>query len=132
MEENVEAPESADELDNPFALNMPIQLRAERIGRLRLKRDPERGAWTEEEREIVSTALEQLAQALENARLMEQNRRQVQHEQLIGEIAARASASLNLETVMRLAVQEIGEALGAERVQIQIDPDLDVPGSNGR
>ncbi len=115
-------------------IKVPISLRGQELGAVSLKRDPEERPWTEEDRVLVEDAVMQISQALENARLLEEIRRRAQNEQLIGQIAARTQSSLDLETVVRTAVQEIGLALNASRVQIRLgnhEPIPSVPENGG-
>jgi GAF domain-containing protein len=69
---------------------------------------------------LIEAVTNQAAQALENARLLEQVQSRAAQEELINRIVARAQSSLNLDTVMKTAVQEIGQALKAQRVQIRL------------
>jgi GAF domain-containing protein len=97
-------------------------LRGQRIGVVALVRNTHLPPWSKEEILIVEAALSQAALALDNARLLEEARQRAHNEQLIGEITARAQSSLDLETVMKTAVREIGKALGAAKVQIRVTP----------
>jgi GAF domain-containing protein len=119
---------------NGHTLNTPITLRSQSIGSLMLRREIDQAPWSQEEIELVNATLSQLALALENARLIEENSRRAQNEQLIGKIAAQAQSSLDLEILMKRTVKEIGQALGAGKVQIRlgVDPkDRHDPSSNG-
>lgn len=109
-----------------YVLTSPIQVRGILIGEIQLHRDSTVIPWSKTDAEIIEAISTQVALALDNARLQEAIRRQVQKEQIASKIAARAQSSLDLETVMRRAVQEIGQALKAEAVQIRLQV-----GSNG-
>ncbi|MCI0518937.1 MAG: GAF domain-containing protein [Chloroflexi bacterium] len=117
-------PASADERrdSDSHLLTAPVMLRGQRIGEIELQRDKKLPPWSPEEINIVAATLNQVALALDNARLLEEARQRAQNEQLIGEIAARAQSSLDLETVMKTAVTEISKALGAVKVQIRVAP----------
>ena len=67
---------------------------------------------------MIEKAVEDISQALESARLMEENQLRAEQERLIGQIASRTQGSLHLETIMKTAVKEIGLATDAARVQI--------------
>lgn len=111
-------PEKAEE--NGRLIKIPIQLRGQTLGSLVLRRDPEQPEWTPDEIELAKLTVTQVALALENARLLEENLHRAQQESLIGEITAKAQSSLDIETVMKIAVTEIGRALGNARVQIRL------------
>jgi GAF domain-containing protein len=93
------------------------------IGTLVLSKPPDRGAWNETEKKFVQSVAAQIALAVENARLLDENQRQAQSEQIIGAISARAQSSLDLDAVMKISVQEIAKALGASRVEMRLDPE---------
>lgn len=103
-------------------LNLPIELRGQRLGYLQLQRDEDQPDWKPEETELLRKALAQLALALENARLFEINRMRAQNEKAINEVAGRLQSSLSLETVMKSTVQQIGESLRAARVRLRLIP----------
>jgi GAF domain-containing protein len=99
---------------------VPIELRGEKLGSLTLRREANQPAWSALEAELVRSALAQVALTLDNARLQEESRRRSLSEQTIGQISSRAQSALDLETVIKTAVQEIGQVLGGARVQIRI------------
>jgi len=117
--------------DETHYIKAPINLRGHHIGTLHLRRDDDQDPWSESEITLVNTAVSQVSRALENARLIEENRAKAKNEQIIGEIAAIAQRSLDVETIMRRTVHEIGRSLNASRVQIKItDDDLKDVGNN--
>jgi GAF domain-containing protein/HAMP domain-containing protein len=120
------------------SLVVPITLRNQELGRVLLRRDSS-GGWLEEEKLLIQQTISQVALALENARLLDEVQRNAYEEQVIGEIAATAQSSLNLETVMKATVEELGRVLQVSRVQIRLagrtpagEPGADAPeSSNG-
>lgn len=124
-EQQVEAlPTSFEEDKQPERiLRQPIILNDLRLGTLTLKRQPDMGAWSADERKYVQSVASQIAIAIENARLLEENQRRAQSEQIISAISARTQSSLDLDSVMKIAVQEIGQALGALRVEMRLEPE---------
>ncbi len=65
------AAEAASALEDAATLSVPIAVSGEPIGALRLEGDPER-AWTQEETDLVQTVARQVAQQVENLRLLAQ------------------------------------------------------------
>ncbi len=104
------------------ALALPIQVRGEVVGVIG-GRKPDGTAWTTEEIDLLETLADQLSVALESARLFEDAQRRAAREQLVGEVTGRIRESLNLETVLATAAQEIGEALGLVALEVRLDED---------
>jgi hypothetical protein len=73
---------------------------------------------------LVEAVSRQLALALENARLLEDTQRRAAREQLIGDITARMRETLDMETVLKTAIREIGDALGLARVEVRMTDEL--------
>lgn len=107
-------------LIDPYIIEAPIELRGWKLGNLILKREPDQAPWSKQDRMLLQESAQQIALALDNARLLETVQRNAYHEQVIGQIAAKAQSSLVLEHVMKTAVQEIGQAIQASRVQIRL------------
>jgi GAF domain-containing protein/HAMP domain-containing protein len=112
---------------DPQTLSAPILLRGQQLGSIALQRADSQAAWTEEEAQLVNATVNQIALALENARLLETVQRNAHQEQLVGQISAHAQSSLDLDNVMKIAVQEIGLAIAAARVQISLRTDSPTP-----
>ncbi len=86
-------------------LRFPLRLRGEEIGAIAVKRNS--GApWTETERDLMEKLAAQVALAVENARLIEETRQRAAQEQMISEISARFSRSLDVEALLQAAVRE--------------------------
>ena len=122
--------------DDPNTIEAAIELRGWQLGSLILKREPNQAPWSLQDRELLQDTARQIALALDNARLLETVQRNAYHEQVIGRIAAKTQSSLVLENVMKTAVQEIGQAIQASRVQIRLHsgnggpPDGNKPDQN--
>lgn len=79
------------------------------------------GRFTDEDVWIETILANQIAAALENARLLEQAQQyalrteaQAQHERLLREITDRVRGAADIDTIMRTTVREVGRALGRE------------------
>lgn len=105
-------------------LVVPIVLRGQTIGILGME-DP-RGTrqWAEEDRALIEAVSRQLALALENARLLEDTQRRAAREQLVGGIIARMHETLDMNTVLKTAVCEIGDALDLAKVEVRMKEDF--------
>ena len=113
----------ADDLSSPptlSALAVPIKLRGEVIGVLDLQETDKPRNWTEEEMSMVSAVADQVALALENARLLEETRRRAERERLAGQITARIRAAGDMDAILRTTVQEVRRALGVSHGLIRL------------
>jgi GAF domain-containing protein len=121
---------SVDDLGEPAhnALAVPIKLRGQLIGVLDFY-DSER-EWTSEDRELVLALADQVALALENARLFEKTQRSASREHAAGEIVTRIRAAGGIESILQTAAQEIGRTLGVSRTRVRLGAlDDSPPGS---
>ncbi len=102
-------------------LAVPIRYRDQVIGVLNLRF--ENTLIPKDTVAFVEQVADRLAAALENARLLEESRRRVTQEQLIGEITARVRAEVEIEALLERALEELGRALrvrwGAVHMEVQ-------------
>jgi GAF domain-containing protein len=110
---------SQPHLGDSSALAVPIRLRDQTLGVINLKFDADN--ISPELITLVENISNRLATTLENARLYEETRRRAAQEQLTGEITARIRESLDINAVLKTAVQEIGEKLSLNDVTIQLE-----------
>jgi len=98
------------------ALALPIAsgARAQLIGALGVRREGS-AAWSEDELALVTTVTDQLAQTLENLRLLDETTRRAAREQMAGEITGRIREAVEIEAVLERALSELGRAFAAER-----------------
>ncbi|MGC9395569.1 MAG: GAF domain-containing protein [Anaerolineae bacterium] len=98
------------------ALALPIAsgTRAQLIGALGVRREQDE-PWSEDELALVTTVTDQLAQTLENLRLLDETTRRAAREQMAGEITGRIREAVEIEAVLERALSELGRALAAER-----------------
>jgi GAF domain-containing protein len=122
--ENPKAPALA----NPNYLAIPIKLRDQIIGQVEIA-----GAKSElsnEENIFVDAITTETAIALENVRLLQETQLRAERERLVSDVATKARASAEVDTILETTLREVGRILRASGGYIQLDlPD---PGSNGR
>lgn len=112
------------------SLDIPLILRGQSIGKLRVSAlDPGRD-WTEDERVKAQAVAERTALALESARLLEDAQRRAARERTISDISTSISKSSDLEVILRTAVQTLGRSMGGAEVVLELDPDLAENGHN--
>jgi hypothetical protein len=117
--------EAEGEPDGQVNIRVPIELRGQRIGNLWLRRSQqipvaEKTSWSAQAEELARETASQLALSLENARLMEEVQSRASQEELINQIVARTQSSLNLETVMKTAVTEIGRLMRLSKIELRL------------
>ncbi len=109
-----------DEAD-PYTLNIPIVLRDLTIGSLKLQRDADQGDWSSDERELLEAMLNQVALRIENARLMEATQILAARERLTSQISARMWSSADIDTILRTALEELGQHLRVSEASIELE-----------
>jgi GAF domain-containing protein len=109
--------------DDP-TLAIPITVRNQVVGVIDgRKRDGT--PWTEDERELLQALVDQLNVALEGAQLYRDAQRREMRERTVGQVAARMRESLDLESVLQTAADEMRQALGLERVVVRLGMSRD-------
>ncbi len=79
-------------------------------------------------RELVN----RLAIGLDNARLFRESQRATERERIVNEIAAKLAGQTDIDEILQTAVREVGQALRAPRVDIQLSWSSDGHSTNGR
>jgi GAF domain-containing protein/HAMP domain-containing protein len=97
---------------------VPIKLRGVAIGALRLVM-PQR-AWKADTITTLDSIAGHVAQAAENARLLEETQRKAQHEQQVALAADSIHRAADLEEVLRVTITEVRRITGVSDVGIQL------------
>jgi putative methionine-R-sulfoxide reductase with GAF domain len=117
--------EEAVRFDNPLLpdthseMALPLISRGQVIGALDVQSTKE-AAFDEADIAVMQTMADQLANAIENARLFEETQRLAQRERIISQITSKLRSALNLETILQAAVQDLGQALGASEAIVRL------------
>jgi len=107
---------------------VPIQLRGETIGRLKLRPVDQSRDWTEDELAIIDSTAERVAIALESARLLEDAQKRASRETFLSEMASKLGASYKLDSILRDTVEDLGQTLKGSKVTFQlVDPSSQPP-----
>ncbi|MBN1657770.1 MAG: GAF domain-containing protein [Anaerolineae bacterium] len=109
-----------DEETNQHVVAVPVRLREAVIGVLAFHRPRDAGAWRREEISAIEAVGARLAFAAENLRLLEQTQQRAAQEGLVDQITRQMQASLDPETILQVAVREVGRALGASQSLVEI------------
>lgn len=105
---------------NETTLHLPIKVRGEILGVIRLNKPKDGGRWTDVDITLAETLAEQLGTALESPRLYRDISQRAERENVISDIASKISSSIQLDTILRNTVQELGRALVESEVILQI------------
>ena len=98
-------------------LAVPIQLQDQTIGALDFF-DENGGIWSEDDLALVQAVTDQLALALENARLFNATRDQLTKRTLLYEVTRAAAAAANLTEALQSAAQALGRVLPDANIAI--------------
>jgi GAF domain-containing protein len=111
----------------PSKFVLPLTVRGAIIGHLGME-SPHDREWSSEELAFLEAIGEQLSQAVENLRLLDEAQRRAAREVRINEINEKIQGTQSLEEALQVAVKEVGLALQAPQstVQLVIDPEAAV------
>jgi len=101
------------------ALAMPLALRGNIIGNIRIH-DTEKGRqWSSEEVALLEAVSEQMSLALENARLFDETRQRATREQLARQITDKMRSAPNVDSIVETGLTELAKALGVSRTYVK-------------
>lgn len=115
----VQASVTLERPDGTHVLLVPLNVRERPLGRLMFESDQ---PWRQEARALVEAVTAQLGLALENARLLEATRRSAALEATAGELTSRFRQQIELEAVLQQALEDLAQALAAERAVVRLIP----------
>jgi GAF domain-containing protein len=94
---------------------VPILQRERPIGVLGLEAQDDGRLWSRDQVALVESIAEQFAIAAENLRLLEETQRRAAREQAVTEVTANIRAEVEIESMLKEALSELGRVLGADR-----------------
>jgi GAF domain-containing protein len=115
-------------------VEIPLKIRDKVVGVLNFQKDagqpgsqsdaPDAGVpsagWTADEIRLLERLVEQMGLTLESARLYQDTQRRAAQERVMSEVTARMRETLDVESVLRTAVQEISGALGLAALDLRL------------
>lgn len=119
-------PAPASELNR---VEVPIQVRGQTIGRFALEDANANREWSAEELTLFQTIANEVALAVDNARLIEQTQRTAQREKDVALAADKIHRASDLDEILQTAVQELSRITGLPDVAIQFG--VQAPDGNG-
>jgi GAF domain-containing protein len=103
---------------------VPVKVRGQVIGVLDAFKpasdEGDQDVWLEDEVTLLEALADQLGAALDGARLYEETQRRASQERLAAEVTARMRETLDVDTVLRTAAQEIRQAMGLSAMTIRL------------
>ena len=114
--------DSENDLPGHSSMAVPIMLRGETIGVIQLQELSANREWTEDEIATAQAVADQVALALENARLFEQTVRRAERERKVLEITSKIRSTNDPQQMLQVALEELQGALKASRAQIVLQP----------
>jgi GAF domain-containing protein len=115
--QNFEYTLGSSDLDSGQEIEVPLTLRDQIIGQIKLSNSEE---WTPEQKKLIESIAAQAALALENARLVEDSQSIAMRERLASEVTAKIWASTTMDSILQTTVRELGRALEASEVNIEV------------
>lgn len=105
----------------PAQLAIPVKLRGEVIGLLHISTAQKYG-WTDDEIDIAEAVADRVAISIENARMFQTSNSWAARERIVSDISSKISGNIRVENILRLAAQELSQALDGSDVLIQLQP----------
>ncbi|MBI1877820.1 MAG: GAF domain-containing protein [Chloroflexi bacterium] len=115
------AEDSSQQTKPDSSLIVPLTVRGETIGVLGLQEIDDQRVWSPEEISLIGAICEQLAQAAENIRLIDETQQRAAREKRVNEIGEKIQTAQSLEEALQIAVKEVGLSLQAPQTIVQLD-----------
>jgi GAF domain-containing protein len=96
---------------------VPIELRGETIGTLAVQ-TPSAEPLKQDQIDLIKAVAERVALAAENARLFDETSRRAERERLVSDITSKIRSANDPDIMIKTAVEELRNALGASRVEV--------------
>ncbi|HET7089299.1 MAG TPA: GAF domain-containing protein, partial [Anaerolineae bacterium] len=107
---------------SPFqaAMAAPIVLRGEVIGALQVGEADRPRVWSAEDLSFLQAVADQVALAVENARLIEQAQERAAREGQLNEIARKIRGVTDIDSILQIAAEELNRTFGASHASAQL------------
>lgn len=120
MEQALKTGQAISSDDGAGNMAVPIKVRGQIIGTIDAQRPDSAGNWTPEQTALLEQLADQLGDALEDARLFQEAQTHAAREQMIGQVASHMRESLDIDTVLQTAVEQMRDALELAEVEIRM------------
>jgi GAF domain-containing protein len=99
---------------------VPMRIGETVIGAIQFRRRADGAVWDDDDLLLLNALTEQLVQALDSARLLQETQRQAAREQQVSEIAGKLANTVDVDTMLRTAVQELGRLPGVLEASVHL------------
>ncbi|MGQ9907869.1 MAG: GAF domain-containing protein [Candidatus Flexifilum sp.] len=99
---------------------VPLILRGQILGAVEWELPQQ--TFNDEKIELARELANRLAVSMDNARLFQESQRNAERERLVNAIAARLTTQTSIDSILQLAVREVGQALRVPNVSIRLRP----------
>ena len=99
-------------------VEVPIELRGERLGTLKVEAPANKGKINSDQMDMIRAVAERVALSAENARLFDEISRRAQRERMVSDITTKIRSTNDPQQMVRTAIEELRQALGASRVEV--------------
>lgn len=103
------------------AVAIPLRLGDTVIGAITFGRDASAGDWDADDLTTLNTVADQLSQALDSARLLQESRSHAAREQQINDVVAAITNAVDIKAMLRSAVQALGRLPGVLEASVHLD-----------
>ncbi|GAB4449218.1 MAG: hypothetical protein Kow0031_31700 [Anaerolineae bacterium] len=104
----------------------PLSLRGVTLGSLQLHGIEPGKSFTDSELALINAVADQVVQAAETLRLLNETQERASRERLVGQISDRLRRAPDFESLMKIGVEEIANALGPARAFMKLGPQADL------
>lgn len=114
-------PASTNNASDPNARHISIKIRGVTVGTITIRSNDPGRVWSQDEINMAQAAAERAGLVIENIRLLEEAQRRAAKERTIGEISSRIASTVDMNDIMRIAVEELGRAMPGSEVILQLE-----------
>lgn len=101
---------------------MPVRAAGQVVAMIEAQLPADSGGWTADQVSMLEALSAELGQALDRARLYRATEQSAARERLVTQVTGRIRESLELETMLRTAAEQIREALGLDKSVVRLAP----------
>ena len=100
--------------------NIPIMVRGKSVGAIQLSKQDNTLPWSQKDLKFAQALTMELSRAMDSARLFDETRKQADQERIVGQISDRMRETMSVESVVRLAADELYKLLDLEHITIHL------------
>jgi len=101
---------------------VPIRIRGKVIGHIDAQKQKNR-AWTASEKELLNILTSRLETAIDSARLYQTAQERAERERIIATTSAKMRESLDIESVLKIAADELRKSLGIAEAEVWLSAE---------